>query len=98
MKAVIKYSKSIAGTKMPIIGDAEESSSSWTQYSRGTVREGAKLPALFGEGGIRQLSSVPTRVTSKFLSVKWKSKLPACFPLHRAVDKYPESSVKDWEI
>lgn len=58
MKAVIKYSKNIARDKMHIIGQGKESSSSWTQYSYGTVREGAKLPALFGERGTRGSSPV----------------------------------------
>lgn len=45
MKSVIKSSKSIARAKINFLGEEEESFSSWTQYSYGTVREGAKLPA-----------------------------------------------------
>lgn len=58
MKAVIKYSKNIARAKIHIVGEVEESFSPWTQYSYGTVREGVKLPAWLGDGGIRDSSPI----------------------------------------
>lgn len=60
MKAVLKYSKNMARAKMCIVGEVEESLSSWTQHSYGTGREGAKLPAWLGGGGVMgQLSKQP---------------------------------------
>lgn len=58
MKAVMKYSKNTARAKMHFVGEVEESFSLWTQYSYGTVREGAKLPAWLGNGGIRGSSPI----------------------------------------
>lgn len=58
MKAGIKYSKNIARAKMHIVGEVEETFTPWTQYSYGTVREGAKLPAWLGDGAIRGSSPI----------------------------------------
>lgn len=78
MKAIIKYSKNIAGVKMHIVGKVKESFSPWTQYSYGTVREGAKLPAWLGDGGHKgQLSN---QSISNLLSLMWKGKMPAYLP------------------
>lgn len=59
-KTVVKYSKNISRAKMHIVGEVEDSFSPWTQYSHGTVREGAKLPAWLEDGAIR--GSCPIKV------------------------------------
>lgn len=95
MKAVLEYSKNIARAKMYIVGEVEESFSSWTQHSYGTGREGAELPAWLGDG--EDMGQLSNEGISNFLSLMWNAKMPACLPVLRLIDNY-SGGLKNWEI